>query len=58
VQIGVTGLAGQTYPIQVSTNLVNWDFLTNTTLTNLSGQFIDFSAPNFSQRFYRSALSP
>jgi hypothetical protein len=55
VQVGVTGLSGQTYPIQVSTNLVNWDFLTNTTITNLTGQFIDSSAPNFSRRFYRVA---
>jgi hypothetical protein len=56
LQVGVTGLAGQTYPIQVSTNLVNWDFLTNVTLTNLSGQFIDTSATNYNRRFYRAVV--
>jgi hypothetical protein len=56
VQVGVTGLAGQTYPIQASTNLVNWDSLTNITLTNLSGQFIDLSATNYNRRFYRALV--
>jgi hypothetical protein len=56
VQVGVTGLAGQTYPIQVSTDLVNWDFLANVTLTNLSGGFIDASGTNVSQRFYRAVV--
>jgi hypothetical protein len=56
VQIGVAGLAGQTYPIQVSEDLVNWDSLTNVTLTNLSGAFIDPSATNFTKRFYRAVL--
>jgi hypothetical protein len=56
VHVGVTGLAGQTYPIQASTNLVNWYFLTNITLTNMSGQFIDLSATNYNRRFYRAVV--
>jgi hypothetical protein len=57
VQVGVTGFAGLTYPIQVSTNLVNWDFLTNATLANVSGQFSDPAATNCNRRFYR-AVAP
>jgi hypothetical protein len=52
VQVGVTGLTGENYTIQVSTNLVNWDSLTNTT----SGQFIDPFATNYPSRFYRAMV--
>jgi Concanavalin A-like lectin/glucanases superfamily/Carboxypeptidase regulatory-like domain/CARDB len=55
-QIDVAGLAGQTYPIQVSTDLTNWDFLTNITVSNLTGQFIDPSATNYPWRFYRAVV--
>jgi hypothetical protein len=56
VQVGVTGLAGQTYLIQASTDLVNWTTLTTLTLTNGTGQFIDSSPANVNQRFYRAVV--
>ena len=56
VQVGITGLIGQTYTIQVSTNLVNWNVLTTVTLTNVSGQFSDPAATNESPRFYRAVV--
>jgi hypothetical protein len=54
VQVAVSGLAGQTYSIQVSTNLINWDLLTNLTLPSVTGQFIDSAATNYPYRFYRA----
>jgi hypothetical protein len=55
VQIGLLGVPGQAYIIQVSTNLVNWTALTNLTLTNGFGQFTDPSPANYNRRFYRAA---
>jgi hypothetical protein len=55
-QVTLTGLAEQTYPIQASTNLTDWLTITNVALTNASAQFIDPSAPNFRQRFYRAVV--
>jgi hypothetical protein len=55
-QVLVTGLPEQNCPIQASTNLSDWVALTNVVLTNGVGQFSDPSAPNFNQRFYRTAL--
>ncbi|MDE3066595.1 MAG: hypothetical protein KGJ60_03490 [Verrucomicrobiota bacterium] len=55
-QVTVSGLAGQTYPIQVSTDLVNWETLTNLTLNGSSGQFVDSTATNSPYRFYRAVL--
>ena len=56
VQITLTGLVGQTYPIQASTTLSNWLTVTNVALTNTSVQFIDPSATNFPRRFYRAVV--
>jgi hypothetical protein len=52
-QLALTGEPGQ-YTVQVSTDLINWAVLTNLTLTNTSGQFVDASATNYPQRFYRT----
>ena len=54
LQVPVTGLAGQTYLIQASTDLMHWTTLTNLTLTNGTGQFTD--STNLNQRFYRALL--
>jgi len=52
-KVTVTGVAGQTYAIQSSSNLKDWSDLTTVTLTNSAGNFTDPSAPNYQQRFYR-----
>ncbi len=57
-QILLTGLAGQTYSIQASTDLQNWRAITNLTLTNITGWFVDPSAPSVIRRFYRATASP
>jgi len=57
-RIGVTGLSGQRYDLEVSTNFLNWTELTNVTLTSPSGVFVDPSAGKFRSRFYRAIASP
>jgi hypothetical protein len=39
--------------VEVSTNLTQWELLTNLTTVNASVQFSDPSAANYTQRFYR-----
>ena len=56
-QVTLTGLAGQTYPIQASTDLTDWLNLFNVALTTTSGQFVDTAATNYPRRFYR-AVTP
>jgi len=51
------GSSSQNGRIQVSTNLNNWETLTNFTGTNAPLNFRDPAATNASQRFYR-AVSP
>jgi len=51
-QLIVHGVAGRTYEIQVSTNLLQWFSLGTVTPTNNSTLFIDPNAGN-SSRFYR-----
>jgi hypothetical protein len=53
-QVTLTGVAGQTYPIQASINLADWLPLTNVTLIGSSGEFADPAARTFPQRFYRA----
>jgi hypothetical protein len=53
-RVTLTGLPGQTYSIQASTNLQQWLTITNVTLTTPAGQFVDTSATNFPLRFYRA----
>jgi hypothetical protein len=56
LQVSMTGLAGQTYLIQASTDLVNWTTLTTLTLTNGTGQFTDPATASYPQRFYRAVV--
>jgi hypothetical protein len=58
VQVSMTGLAGQTYLIEVSTDLVNWFTLTEVTLTNGVGQFVDTSTNDFYQAVVLSQAQP
>jgi hypothetical protein len=56
LQVSMMGLAGQTYLIQASTDLVNWTTLTTLTLTNGTGQFTDPATASYPQRFYRAVV--
>ena len=52
-QFGVGGALGQSYAIQASTNLVDWETLSIDTAMGGQGSFVDEEAVNFPQRFYR-----
>jgi len=54
-RFNVNGPTGFTYEISGSTNFLNWLSLTNLTSTSTQFQFIDLSATNWSQRFYRGS---
>jgi uncharacterized repeat protein (TIGR01451 family) len=56
LQVSMMGLAGQTYLIQASTDLVNWSTLTTLMLTNGTGQFADPATASYPQRFYRAVV--
>ena len=50
----LSGVNGQQFSIQTSTNLVAWNSLTNVTITNGVGQFTDRLATNSSKCCYRA----
>jgi hypothetical protein len=50
----ITGTQGQIFLIQASTNLVDWNDLTNGTLSGNTLTFTDFDAALFERRFYRA----
>ena len=52
----LTGFVNQSCQIQVSSNLINWDFLENVVLTNGSAQIMDANAPQTVGRFYRAVI--
>jgi hypothetical protein len=52
----LTGFANQSCQVQVSSNLINWDFLENVVLTNGSAQIMDANAPQTAGRFYRAVI--
>lgn len=56
IRVDISGLAGQTYLIEASTDLVHWTSLTNLTLTNGIGQFTDPTTASYPQRFYRAIV--
>jgi hypothetical protein len=58
VQIGFTGDAVWNYTLEVSTNLTNWNVLTNLTSTNGIFNFIAGSTTNSPQQFYRARVGP
>jgi GH25 family lysozyme M1 (1,4-beta-N-acetylmuramidase) len=57
VQINFTGDAYWTYTIETSSNLVDWNTLTNLTSTNGAFQLTD-SPTNRTQLFYRARVNP
>ena len=56
-QFRLSGLFGESYSLQASTNLTTWQTLTNIVNTNGNTLFLDTAATNFPRRFYR-AVSP
>jgi hypothetical protein len=52
-QLAFYGLVGSNYTIQASTDLLNWQPLTNFVRTNYPFYFSDQTAMNYSRRFYR-----
>ena len=53
VHLGLSGTAGDSYTLNVSTNLVTWMPLATFTMTNGAVQYLDSTASNFPVRFYR-----
>jgi hypothetical protein len=49
-------LPGLNYEIDASTDLFNWQPLTNFLSTNSPFFFLDSSATNYGQRFYRAVM--
>ena len=49
----VNGSVGQTYTIEISTNLLNWQVLTNIAASTSPFEFLDSAATNYVSRFYR-----
>ncbi len=58
MQINLCGDIGQSYDIEVSTDLVNWIWWTNKLNSNGTISIPDCGATNYSQRFYRARLAP
>jgi len=56
-KVGLTAEPGN-YTIQACTDFTNWGFLTNVTMTNSIGQFLDTSAGGYNHRFYRAMVPP
>ncbi len=56
IQLQVSGGPGD-YTLKVTTNLVNWEALTNLTTARPSFQFLD-AETNLSQRYYRVQRLP
>ncbi len=57
LSLSFTGETGATYTIEVSTNLANWDVLTNVVSTNGTAEFNAGPAAAFPQRYFRTRLN-
>ncbi len=55
-QLAFYGLVGSNYTFQASTDLLNWQPLTNFVLTNYPFYFADPTATNYTRRFYRAVV--
>jgi hypothetical protein len=53
-KFNIGGPTGLTYEVLASTNFQNWLSLTSLVSTTTQFQFLDLSATNFTQRFYRA----
>jgi hypothetical protein len=54
--LNIQGLFGRSAALEISTNLMSWQILTNLTGTNATIYFEDRAATNFDRRFYRAVL--
>ena len=54
VQLLLSGVPGQVYAVQSSTNLVDWQQIGLVTITNNPASFTDPAAPGIPYRFYRA----
>jgi hypothetical protein len=54
--LNLEGPLGFSHIVQVSTDLLNWQPLTNFVLTNYPFYFSDSTATNYSRRFYRAVV--
>jgi hypothetical protein len=52
--LNLTGVSGQPFLIQTSTNLLDWFNLTSGVLIDNAFNYTDYDAPNIPRRFYRS----
>jgi hypothetical protein len=57
-RLQLQGIAWQTYQIQFTTNLTNWQPLATLAYTNGSLSVVDPTASNAPPRFYRARLTP
>jgi len=55
--LGIVGIAGRTYEVQVSTNLVNWTAWIQVTSTG-TNSVVDTTTAGHPQRFYRTRSLP
>ncbi|MEK7676816.1 MAG: Ig-like domain-containing protein [Verrucomicrobiota bacterium] len=55
-QFRLSGLFGESYSVQASTNLTSWQTLTNIINTNANSLFLDTAATSFPRRFYRAVM--
>ena len=53
IELKLTGQAGRSYEIQVSSDLINWQSLTNVVASDSISTYVDLTAANQSVRFYR-----
>lgn len=52
-RLGISGTEGDSVALQATTNLVNWQVLTNLNLDGYEQRFDDVNATSFERRFYR-----
>lgn len=57
-QLALSGIAGQTFVVQASTNLVNWTPISTNVLTSTQLNWVDPAASAFTSRFYRAVPTP
>ena len=55
-QMRLSGSTNRSYQIDISSNLTSWSLLTNIAYSNGLMPFIDTTATNAQQRFYRARL--
>jgi hypothetical protein len=58
VELSLSANSSFAWAIEASTNLLDWETLTNNLMINGTIQFKDESAADFSERFYRATLEP